>query len=73
MNNSTLFVLLILVFLIAGSCSLEPVPQESTEREPSSQNPKSTHLPYLCRHLYNIGRHRDWAMCMGVGYVPKAD
>ncbi len=26
-------------------------------------------LAERCSHLYNVGRHRDWAECMGVGYV----
>ena len=24
--------------------------------------------PQLCSHLYNTGKHREWARCMGVGY-----
>jgi len=26
-------------------------------------------LPQQCHHLYNVGRHREWADCIGVGYV----
>ena len=25
-------------------------------------------LPQVCKHLYNVGRHSEWAECMGVGY-----
>lgn len=24
--------------------------------------------PMLCRHLYAVGKHYEWAECMGVGY-----
>lgn len=25
--------------------------------------------PKMCYHLYNVGKHEQWALCMGVGYV----
>lgn len=24
--------------------------------------------PEMCSPLYNVGKHREWAECMGVGY-----
>lgn len=30
-------------------------------------------LPARCLPLYNVGRHEEWADCMGVGYVRKED
>jgi len=26
-------------------------------------------IPQQCAHLYNVDRHREWANCIGVGYV----
>jgi hypothetical protein len=80
MSSSTNFALLILVTIMLGSCSLEPVPQVLTNAESSSPKPSATHLPTVCRSLlaqtdsskwnprtetYEVPD--DWAECMGVG------
>lgn len=36
---------------------------------PAQQTQIQAVTPHPCDHLYNVGRHRDWAACMGVGYV----
>lgn len=39
------------------------VPVDEEDDEPLTRR----HLPTECRHLYNVGRSREWQDCMGVG------
>ncbi len=36
----------------------------------SAPRPEFGTYPPDCGHLYNVDKHKEWAACMGVGYVP---
>lgn len=57
--------LLILALLFIGA-GLYHTRTESDEPKPQIERTLS--LPEQCAHLYNVGRHKEWADCMGVGY-----
>lgn len=52
----TLLYLAISVWVIEEAKGDEPTPAPRTQ------------LPSECAHLYNKGKHKEWAACMGVGY-----
>ena len=55
---------ILLTVLIMSNCSVEPLPAV-----PDLVRPPRQTLPQKCAPLYNVGRHKEWAECMGVGYV----
>jgi hypothetical protein len=44
------------------------IPQQTLDQG-ESRHPVDNR-PTICYHLYNVGKHSEWAECMGVGYVP---
>ncbi len=56
----TVATLSLLIFLAGAS-------QPTTEAPP---RPEFGTFPPDCGHLYNVDEHKEWAACMGVGYVP---
>ena len=41
---------------------------KSLAHDPAPLRPQFGTREPDCGHLYNVGRHREWAECMGVGY-----
>ena len=73
------FITTIMACLILGSCQPpsdsspesagceEFAPTGTTLICAEEEDEEELSLPQLCRHLYNVGRSREWQDCMGVG------
>ena len=63
---------IVLVFLIGITVFTGAVFWRLPVLEPVQDKVPVTHqLPLKCRPLYNVGKHKEWAECIGVGYVDE--
>ena len=71
MNIAVLTMLLIELGSGSSGENLPTVPKwKPTSNDRTGLTP---HRPTECRHLYNVGKHKEWSECMGVGYKPRRD
>ncbi len=61
----TIAVMIVMSALVVAGCTTEVQTSPPTESRGKARPPS---LPQKCSHLYNVGRHHEWADCMGVGY-----
>ena len=62
---AAVIVLAIIVIGMVTGCNADPQPpvQQTLPVQTVDKRPR------MCDNLYNVGKHREWAECMGVGYV----
>jgi len=57
------------LFLVSFREAATELPHVDEPRE----RPAFGSAPPDCGDLYNVGKHQEWAQCMGVGYHTQAD
>ena len=62
MSKSEGWFVILLILLLGFSCS------GCEEQSKHVPRPEFGTVPPDCGHLYNVGKHKDWADCMGVGF-----
>lgn len=75
MRRLTLIGVMTMLLIELGSGSSVEDPRTAPRWKPTSNDSTglTPHLPTECRHLYNVGRHKEWSACMGVGYKPRRE
>jgi len=58
----------LLLMLVATTLMLTSQVKPPTISTPESR-PQFGSYPPDCGHLYDVDKHREWADCMGVGYI----
>ena len=65
---------IITIIAVAGLCVFTVLHALDRDRDSVAahlltvEKVKYQRVPGMCRHLYNVGRHEEWAACMGVPY-----
>ena len=74
MRSLIVIAIMALALIELGSSSSDALPNVPKPRPLQGVTPTlKFHRPTECRHLYNVGKHKEWSACMGVEYKPRRD